>query len=82
MLTQTPINTNTNSITARAARTSSLVRQIQQTTRKAARGSICAQLDDKSHKGRGRFKPGMLTKIVKDLKGEQCATRTEKKMQW
>ena len=73
MTTQTPINTNVNSRTERAARTSSLVRQSQKAARKAALGSIYDQLDDKSHrthKGRAHFKPGTMTKIVEDLKGE------------
>ena len=67
------INTNANSRTVRAARTTSLVRQIQKVARKTAPGRICAQINDKSqrsHEGRGRFKPGTLTKIVKKLKGE------------
>ena len=71
--TRMPINTNTKSRTERAARTSSLVLQSQKSKRKSALGRICAQIDDKlhrSHEGRGCFKPGTLTKIVEELKGE------------
>ena len=72
MPTQTLINTNANSRTARAASNSYLVHQRQKVARKSSLGSICAQLNDKlhrSHEGHGRFKPGTLTKIVEDLKG-------------
>ena len=54
----------------RSARTSSLVQHIQKVARKYALGSICAHLDDKSHRlheVRGFFKPLTLTKIVEDL---------------
>ena len=57
----------------RSARTSSLVQHIQKVARKYALGSICAHLDDKSHRlheVRGFFKPLTLTKIVEDLKGK------------
>ena len=66
------INTNTNTRTARSARNFSMVLQSQKLARKAALGSICAHLDDKSHKlheGCGCFRPGPLTKIVEDLRG-------------
>ena len=42
-----PTNTHGKSRTVRYARTSSLVRQSQKATRKAALGSIYAQIDDK-----------------------------------
>ena len=73
MPTQTQIKTNSNSRTARSAHTSSLVRQIQKASRKSTLGSICAQLDDKSHRsheGRGPFRSGTMTNIVEDLKSE------------
>ena len=41
-----PINTNANSRTARDARTSSLMCQIQKSARKTALGGICAPLDN------------------------------------
>ena len=68
-----PINTNTNSRTERVACISSLVQQIQKAARKYELGRIYTQTDDKlhrSHKGCGFFKPGTLTKIVEDLKGD------------
>ena len=49
------------------------MRQIQKEAIKPAPCSICDQLGDKlrrSHKGHGRFKPGTLTKILEDSKGE------------
>ena len=49
------------------------MRQIQKSERKAALGSICAQLNDKSHRsheGHGRFKTVKLTETLEDLKGE------------
>ena len=65
--TQTPINTKANSRTARAADTSSLVRQIQKAGRKYALGRICAQLDEnlhRSHKGLDCFKPVPINRNV------------------
>ena len=73
MTTQTPLNTNANSITSRAARTFSLVCQRKKAAGKSTLDNICTYLDEKfhrSHKGPGCFKPGTLTKIVEDLKGE------------
>ena len=74
MLTRTPINTNTNSRTVRAAHTSSLARYyIQKAARKAALGRIYAHIDENSHKLHEVcvcFKIGTLTKIIKDLNGE------------
>ena len=68
-----PINTNTNSRTARAAHTYSLVSQIHKEATKAALDSFCAQIDEnfhRLHEGRDRLKPSTLTKIVDSLKGE------------
>ena len=68
-----PINTNTNSTSARAARAYSMLHQSQKAPRKFSLGRICTQLDDRSqrsHEGHGRFKPVTMNKIVEDLKGE------------
>ena len=68
-----PINSNAKSRTVRAARTSSLVRQIHKAERKSVLGRICSQINDRSHRskeGRGHFRPGALTKTVEDLRVE------------
>ena len=71
-MTRTPINTNANSRTAGSERTSSLLRQIKNSVRKAALGSIFSHINDNSHMlhtGRGCFKTGHADQNCGGLEG-------------